>query len=128
MGTPIAPSTAVDVGRAFAQAYAAGDRVEVARLLHPSVREREIVPGAVIEQQGPDAVVQEVSEFIAAHGEPETLELRVEALGPLVSWSTRWRMGRGAAAPIVEWHAFLTVQDGLVSRIDAVCSGLVPET
>lgn len=126
MGTPVAPSAAVDVGRAFAEAYAAGDLAQVARLLHPAVREREIVPGAVIEQHGPDAVVQEVSGFIAAHGEAETLQLRVEALGPLVSWSTRWRMGR--ASRVVEWHAFLTVEDGLVTGIDAVCSGMVAET
>lgn len=127
MGTPVAPSAAVDVGRAFAEAYAAGDRARVASLLHPAVREREIMPGAVIEQHGPDAVVHEVSAFIAAHGEPETLQLRVEALGPLVSWSTRWRMGRPGASRVVEWHAFLTVEDGLVTGIDAVCSGLVAE-
>jgi hypothetical protein len=27
----------------------------------------------------------------------------------------------------VEWHAFLTIQGGLVTRLDVVCSGLVPQ-
>ena len=127
MPVPATTTSSVEVARAFADAYAGGDAAGVAERLAPDVREREIVPGTVVDQQGREAVVAELEAFLRPFGAPEILRNEVEPFGPLVRWSTRWRLHRDAERLLVEWHAFLTVQDGLVTRLDVVCSGVVAE-
>ena len=125
MSVPTANTRPLEVARAFADAYARGDAEAAAELLAPDVHEREIVPGGIVDQRGREAVVAEAVEFLRPYGQPEILAHVVEPLGPLVRWSTRWGLrGRGGTAQI-EWHAFLTVENGLITRLDAVCSGVV---
>ena len=127
MSMTAATTSGLDVARAFADAYARGDAAAAAQWLAPDVQEREIVPGAIVDQRGREAVVAELRDFLRPYGPPEVLAHVVEPLGPLVRWSTRWRL-RGAGEPRqVEWHAFLSVEDGLVTRLDAVCSGVVAD-
>jgi ketosteroid isomerase-like protein len=127
MSLSAARADAVEVATAFADAYARGDAAAAARWLAPDVREREIAPTRIVDQRGRDAVVAELTEFLRPYGPPEILRHTVEPLGPLVRWSTRWLMRADGRSLEVEWHAFLTIQGGLVTRLDVVCSGLVPQ-
>jgi hypothetical protein len=114
-----------EVARAFADAYAAGDAAAIAPLLDPDAHEREVTPGTIVDQRGPEAIAGEMSAFLAPYDEPETLVHELEPLGDRFRWTTRWRLTGGDGPWLVEWHAFLTVADGVVTGLDIVCSGRV---
>ena len=120
-------TTPYEIARTFADAYASGDGEAAAELLHPDVHEREVVPGAIVDQVGPDAVIGEMRDFLAPYGDPEVLVHEVEPFGPKFRWTTRWRIRGGGESWLVEWHSFVTVADGLVTELDIVCSGRVPD-
>ncbi|HWI09478.1 MAG TPA: nuclear transport factor 2 family protein [Solirubrobacteraceae bacterium] len=127
MSVPAPVATPLDVARAFADAYARGKAPEVALLLAIDVHEREITPGGIVDQRGRDAVIAEATAFLRPYAPPEVLSHVVEPLGHLVRWSTRWRIRSNDASWLIEWHAYLTVRDGLITNLDVVCSGRVAE-
>jgi hypothetical protein len=123
-----AAAGAVETGRAFAAAYAAGDEEQLRRLLHPRVHEREIVPGAVVEPRRAETTIEELRAFRAAWEGIEVLVNEARPVGDLVRWSARWRVHRDARVGIVEFHALLGIQGGRIRTLDAVCSGVRPES
>lgn len=128
MPVPAPVATPLDVARTFADAYARGEAPEVAPLLAADVHEREITPGEIVDQHGRDAVIAEATTFLRPYGSPEVLSHVVEPLGHLVRWSTRWRLrSDDDASWLIEWHAYVTVRDGLITNLDVVCSGRVAE-
>ncbi len=127
MSVAASADNAIDVARRFAEGYARGNAPEVASLLALDVHEREITPGGIVDQRGRQAVVAEATDFLRPYGRPEVLHHVVEPLGELVRWSTRWRLRSADQAWLIEWHAFLTLEDGLITKIDTVCSGRVAD-
>lgn len=118
----------VEIGRAFTGAYTKGEWSSAAALLSPDVHERGLIPGVgLIELRGPDAVVAEGREFLAPYGRPEVLLDEVKPFGQLVRWSARWRLHDSVGSWLVEWHAFLTIEEGAVTALDMVCSGRLAE-
>ncbi len=127
MSVPARVSTPLEVARAFADAYARGAAAEVAPLLALDVHEREITPDGIVDQRGRDAVIAEATTFLRPYRPPEVLDHVVEPLGHLVRWSTRWRLRSDEGAWLIEWHAYLTVAEGLITNLDVVCSGRVAD-
>jgi hypothetical protein len=117
----------LEVARAFADAYAAGDADGAARFLDANAHEREIVPGAFVDQRGREAIIGEMTDFLAPYDPPEVLLHEVEPLGGRIRWSTRWRLTGGDGPWLVEWHSLLTVEEEQVTALDIVCSGRVRE-
>jgi hypothetical protein len=126
--TPIVTKRPLEVIRCFADAYARGEAGSVSHLLHGRVRTRTIVAGGSEGGRlGPDAVIDEARAFLVPYGRPEILYQTVEQLGPLFHWSMRLRLQGKDETVLVERHAFLSVGNGLITNIDAVCSGKLPE-
>ena len=117
----------LETGRAFAEAYAAADYATVEALLAPDVHYREITPSRVLEATGPAAILDEERDFLARYARHETLELQVGRVGGRVAARTRWRLERGGETQVVEWCEYMTVEDGRIVKLDAVCSGPMPE-
>lgn len=127
MATETQAQSIVETGTAFAEAYANGDFEGVEARLHPEVHYREITPRRVVDAIGPAAILEEGREFLAGYDGHETLALEVEQVGGRVGARTRWRLHRGGETEVVEWCEYMTVRDGLVVALDAVCSGPMPE-
>lgn len=118
---------ATEVGRAFAAAYASADYATVEALLAPDVKYREITPSRVFEATGPGPILDEEREFLARFDGHETLELETAQIGERVFARTRWRLQRDGETEVVEWCEYMTVEEGRVAILDAVCSGPMPE-
>lgn len=115
------------VGRAYAQAYADGDFDAVEALLAPDVHYRELTPRQTIDGHGPDLIVEEGRGFLAAYDDHETLELATGEIGRR-SWArTRWRLRRDDETFVVEWCQYMSVEEGRITALHAVCSGPMPE-
>lgn len=127
MATHTQTAEAVETAKAFASAYAAGDLDTVEELLHPDVRYREVTPGQVLDETGPGPIVEEAREFLEKWGPAETLDLDVHPVASRVAARTLWRLRGGDTSAVVEWCQYLTVEDGRITVIDAVCSGPLPE-
>lgn len=119
--------TALEVGRAFAEAYAAADYATVEALLHPQVHYREITPRRFLDEVGRAAILEEEREFLAGYDRHETVEVVATAVGSRAGARTRWRLYRGDETHVVEWCEYMTVQGGRITALDAVCSGPMPE-
>src|SRR5919109_3289365 len=127
MATQAQAADVLETGRAFAEAYAAGDYSGVEALLDPEVRYREITPSRVVEATGAAAILEEEREFLGRYDRHETLELEGARVGARVAARTRWRLHRGDETEVVEWCEYMTVRDGRITALDAVCSGPMPE-
>jgi ketosteroid isomerase-like protein len=127
MATETRAADALETGTAFAKAYADADYAEIEAQLDPDVGYREITPSRVVEATGPAAILDEEREFLERYDRHETLELEVERVGERVAARTRWRLHRGGETEVVEWCEYMTVRDGRVTTLDAVCSGPMPE-
>lgn len=129
MTETISQASALEIGTEFARAYAAGEYERVRELVAPDVLEREINPRGYIEVRGPDKLIEEARDFTARHGDPEILELTTEMAGPLVRVINRWRHhGQQHEEPVLcDFYELLRIDDGRVTQIDLVCSGVVRE-
>jgi ketosteroid isomerase-like protein len=127
MATQTRTEDALEVGRGFAEAYARADYAGVEALLDPNVRYREITPSRVLEASGPAAILDEEREFLDRYDLHETLELAIARVGDRVGARTRWRLHRDEQVEVVEWFEYMTVQDGRIVKLDAVCSGPMAE-
>lgn len=127
MATQTRVADTLETATAFASAYAAADYPRVETQLDPAVRYREITPSRVLEATGPAAILDEERDFLARYDRHETLQLVVERVGGRVGARTRWRLYRGEESEVVEWCEYMTVRDGRIVALDAVCSGPMPE-
>jgi hypothetical protein len=114
----------LEVVRRFTEACAAGRPEDGAHLVHPDIRFRALIAnGAEQTVEGRDAIIAEYRAFIDHYGWPEPLHQNVEQVGSLYRWSTRWRMTKDGEASLFEWHGYMAVEDGLITRFDEVCTG-----
>lgn len=118
----------LEVARVFTDAYARGDTASVAHLLHSQIHERAVVAGGYdVDVRGRDAYLAEIRDFLTRHQEPVILHHSVEPVGNLFRWSLRWRLHEDGNAVLIDKHAFLTIENGLITRVDEVCTGKLPE-
>jgi ketosteroid isomerase-like protein len=127
MATRAKTADVLETGRAFADAYAAGDCSRVEVLLDPDVRYREITPSRMVDATGRAAILDEVREFLDRYDRHETLEVEAWQVGGRVGARTLWRLHRGEEIEVVEWCEYVTVRDGRITALDVVCSGPMPE-
>lgn len=117
----------LEVVRGFADACAAAKPESAAHLVHPRVSFRALIANGNAQHfDGRDALAAEYRAFTDHFGEPEVLHESVEPIGSLVRWSARWRMSKNGEKSLFEWHAFLAVEDGLITLLDEVCTGRQP--
>jgi hypothetical protein len=123
-----ATANPLEIVRGFTEACAAGKPEDAAHLVHPHIRFRALIANGNDQQlSGRDALVAEYRAFIDHYGQPEPLHQNVEQVGSLYRWSTRWRMTKDGEASLFEWHGYMAVEDGLITRFDEVCTGRQPE-
>lgn len=118
----------LEVARAFTDAYARGETASVAHLLHSQIHERAVVAGGYdVDVRGRDAYLAEIRDSLAPYQPPVILHHSVEPVGHLFRWSLRWRLSEAGNTTLIDKHAFLTIENGLVTRVDEVCTGKLPE-
>lgn len=126
--TTITETSALEVVRTFADAYAHGDAAPAAHLLHPDVQEKAVVAGGYeVDARGRDAILAELDEFLAPYGRPEIVHQSIEPIGPYFRWSLRWRLQKGDETSLLDKLTFVTAEDGLITRFDVACTGRMPE-
>jgi hypothetical protein len=117
----------VEVAESFLQALAAADWSGVEAQLAPDVRLRALVPRAVREDEGPDAVVGRFKFWWAELDDFRLVDSSVEPFAGQVRVTYRLAGTDAEDGPIVvEQQCYFTVADGAIARINSVCSGFQP--
>lgn len=117
-----------EVARAFADAYVCADLEAITTLLHPEVHEKAVLAGGSdMDSRGRDAFIAGVRNFFAGYERAEVLRQTIEPVGPFFRWSARLRLQKEDHSSFYEWHAFVTIENGLIKRIDVACTGDLPE-
>jgi hypothetical protein len=121
-------SSATDPGATLVAALAERDFDPLAGALAPDVRMRALIPPGAVEVSGAAAVA---AKFASWFGETEGLELVRSAsdeVGDRLHVSYRLRVQkRGDPWKVVEQHLFCALDDGRITTVDLVCSGLRPD-
>lgn len=122
-------SSATDPGAAFVAALAERDFSRLAGVLSPSARMRALIPPGPIELSGAEPAA---AKFASWFGSAEGFELVRSAADPIGDRFHVWyrlRVKRnGNPWQLVEQHFFCSLEDGLITALDLVCSGFRPET
>ena len=121
-------SSATDAGAAFVAALAERDFGRLADVLAPGARMRALIPPGPIELHGAE---QAAAKFASWFGSAEGFELLrsvTDEVGDRIHVSYRLRVKRtGNPWQVVEQHLFCSLEDGLITALDLVCTGFRPE-
>lgn len=117
-----------DLGRAFAEAFAAKDFPRVSALLDPQVSFRGLTPNRAWEASSALAVVEEILSAWLEDSDliDELLEVETGDFADRrhVSYSLRGHNQNGPF--VVEQHAYFTENEGRIDWMRVLCSGFRP--
>ena len=111
----------------FVDALGAADWEAVRALLAEDVRLRGLVPTRLREEKGSAAVVDRFRYWWADLDDLRLLDSEVEPMANQVR--VRYRLAgtdRDEGPVVVEQQCYVTVEDGLITKINSVCSGFQP--
>lgn len=125
MTTP--PSSATDLGSSFVAALTEKDFGRLADTLAPDVCMRALIPPGPLEISGAgDAAARFTTWF--GESEIELVQARSTEIADRLHISYRLRVRRpGDPWKVVEQHLICAADEGRISALDLVCSGLRPE-
>ena len=107
-------------------AIAKRDFEAIQGFLHPSVTFRVLVPSGLHEDQDAASAAERLRSWFGVTTSLEFLQQTVDdSLGRL-GLSYRLRVRRDDEWQVVEQHAFCSVHDGRIWRMDLICSGFLP--
>lgn len=110
----------------FVEAVARADAAGIAATLDPDAELRALVPGNEVEAEGGDAVAARFVAWFGGYDARELLSHGRDRVGTRTRVTYRLRVTRNSASWLVEQHAFCTIEDERITRIDLVCSGFHP--
>jgi hypothetical protein len=113
------------LGQAFAEAFAAKDASQIARLMHPEIDFHGLTPNRTWRAKGTEQVVSNVLQlwFDDFDDGAKLVEVASHSFADTESLTYRFT-GRDDEGPFVcEQHAYLTEDDGRINSIRLVCSG-----
>ena len=122
---------AEDVALAYRLVEAIGvrDYDAIGRLLAPGARLRALVPHALREDEGSEAVVARLRSWWDEIRDFELLESEVEEMADRLRVRYRVACSGGEDGPsLLEQTAYLTVEDDRIAVVNLVCSGFRPAT
>lgn len=129
MATRTEAADALQIGRAFGEAYATADYPTLEALLHPRARLRALVRGELLEFDGLKGIVDEdLREFLAGYDGHDVLRLDVALESGRVLIHNTWRLHRSPESWLLNFHELCDLEEGRVKTIDVICSGPVPES
>ena len=107
-------------------AMAARDRPALLGLLAEDVRLRAVLPSNQVDLVGAGPVVDKMLGWFADSPELVPLATNVDVVGDVLYAGYRFAMRGGPVEEVVEQHAYLAVDGGLITHIRLVCSGFRP--
>ncbi len=110
----------------YAAAYAGFDAGALRRVLSPRLRYRQINPGGVLCFDSADGYVDATADFLAGFTSHEAVSHDAEIFGDRVVTASRTRLGLADRTFLMEHREVLTIADGRIVAIDAVCTGPRP--
>jgi ketosteroid isomerase-like protein len=117
----------VQVAERFVDALARGDWDAIEGLLAPDVRLRALVPAALREEEGREAVVGRFRFWWAGIEGLRALDSGIEPMANQVRVHYRLAGTDPDDGPVVvEQQCYFTVADGSIAKINSVCSGFQP--
>lgn len=115
-----------DVAAAYVRALVACDEAAAGQLLAPGARLRELSPPGFLELDAEEGTAELIG-FFRGFDEVELLDLEAWEIGAKTVLRTRVRLldpERGQRQ--LEEHFMITVEDGSIAAVDALCSGTHP--
>jgi hypothetical protein len=117
----------VQVAERFLDALGAGEWSSIERLLAPDVQLRALVPSALREEIGPEAVVARFKLWWAPLEGLQLLDAGIEPMADQLRVHYRLAGTDPDDGPVVvEQQCYFTVADGAITKINSVCSGFRP--
>jgi hypothetical protein len=116
------------LGEAFAEAFAAKQASQMARLMHPEIDFQGLTPKRTWKAKGSEQVVSTILRrwFDDFNDGAKLVEVASHSFADTESLTYRFT-GRDAEGPFVcEQHAYLTEDGGQINWIRLVCSGFCP--
>src|ERR1700736_6522743 len=116
------------LGEAFAEAFAAKDVSEIARLMHPQIDFHALTPNRTWRAKGTEQVMSDVIRpwFDDFDDGANLLEVASHSFADTESLTYRFNGRDEDGAFVCEQHAYLTEDDGRINWIRLVCSGFCP--
>ena len=101
----------------------------LARTLGPDVRMRALIPPGPVEVTGADSAAARFAAWFGGSSQLELIHSRSDEVGDRLYVSYRLHVKRqGDPWKVVEQHLFCAVENGHVTALDLLCSGLRPDT
>ena len=111
----------------FLAALATRDWPAIRECLSPNIRLRALVPTAVREADGPDAVIDRFKYWWADLEDFRMLDSSVAEMAD--RFHVRYRLAgldREDGPVVVEQQCYFVLEDGMIGTINSVCSGFRP--
>jgi hypothetical protein len=109
-------------------ALAARDFEGLTELLAPDVRMRALIPPGPLELRGASDAGAKFAAWFGGSKNLELVHAGSEEVGDRLHVFYRFRMnGSDDPASVVEQHLFCTLDEGRITDLDLVCSGIRPE-
>jgi hypothetical protein len=120
-------SSASDPAATLVEALAERDFRRLAGTLAREVRMRALIPPGCVEVSGAEPAAARFASWFRVADDLELVQAGSGEVGDRLHVFYRLRMRRpGEPWKILEQHLFCTLDDGCVSALDLVCSGLRP--
>jgi len=123
------PGPAADasaVGAKLVEAVAARDEAALAACFAPAVELRALVPRGLRERSGASEAAALFAAWYADATELRVVESQVEELSDRLHIAYRLDIVEDGQPYVVEQQLYCTLADGVIERLDLVCSGFRP--
>jgi hypothetical protein len=110
----------------YAEAYAAFDTSELADVLAPDLRFRQVNPGGYLELSSARAYIDATGQFLDTYDTHRSAGASAEDMGDRILTTSRIQLHRDRGRYLMQHSEIVTVADGKVIEIDSVCTGARP--
>jgi ubiquinone/menaquinone biosynthesis C-methylase UbiE len=114
------------VARRYADAYAAFDTSELADVLAPNLRFRQVNPGGYLELDSARAYIDATGQFLDTYDTHRSAGASAQQMGDRFLTTSRIQLHRDRGPYLMQHSEIVTVADGKVIQIDSVCTGARP--
>jgi hypothetical protein len=123
---PAPAAAAPAVGTRLVDAIVARDEAELASCFAPAVELRALVPPGLRERSGASEAAALFTRWYGKVTELRLVESQVEELSDRLHIAYRLDVVEDGQPYVVEQQLYCTVADGVIERVDLICSGFRP--
>ena len=114
------------IGTTYLNALQHGDFQQIEACFHPRVAFRALVPSDVHEETDAGGVIAHLRDWFGQAESLTVIHQTIDASLGRLYLAYRIRLHKSDEWQVVEQHAYCSVRDGRIERMDLLCSGFLP--